>query len=79
VIVITEELNMNREIVRQIVKENLEMRNISAKMVLHHDNASAHDALRVREFLAKNSVTKMDHLPYSPDLVHCDFWLFSKL
>jgi len=31
--VITEELNVNREIVRQIVKEDLGMRKISAKMV----------------------------------------------
>jgi histone-lysine N-methyltransferase SETMAR len=39
----------------------------------------AHDALRVREFLDKNSVTKMDHPLYSPDLAPCDFWLFPKL
>ena len=32
--VITEELNVNRETVRQIVKEDLEMRKISSKMVL---------------------------------------------
>jgi len=31
--VIAEELNMNRETVRQIVKEDLGMRTISAKMV----------------------------------------------
>jgi hypothetical protein len=37
------------------------------KWILHHDNAPAHDALRVREFLAKNSITKMDHPPYAPD------------
>jgi len=37
------------------------------KWILHHDNASAHDVLRVREFLTKNSITKMDHPPYSPD------------
>ena len=36
--------------------------------ILHHDNAPAHDALRIREFLAKNSITKMDHPPYSPGL-----------
>jgi hypothetical protein len=38
--VIAEEMNMNRETVRQIVKEDLGMRNISAKMVpriLTHD------------------------------------------
>ena len=33
VIQVAEELNMNREIVRQIVKEDLGMRKISAKMV----------------------------------------------
>ena len=45
------------------------------KQILHHDSAPAHDALRVREFLAKNSITKMDH----PELAPCDFWLFPKL
>ena len=49
------------------------------KWILHHDNAPAHDALRVREFLAKNSTTKMDQPPYSPDLAPCDFWLFPKV
>jgi len=49
------------------------------KWILHHDNSPAHDVLRVREFLAKNSITKMDHPPYSPELAPCDFWLFPKL
>jgi histone-lysine N-methyltransferase SETMAR len=49
------------------------------KWILHHDNIPALDALRVREFLANKSFTKMDHSPYSPDLVPCDFWLFPKL
>jgi hypothetical protein len=46
---------------------------------LHHDNALAHDALAVREFLAKKSIMKLDHPPYLPDLTPCDFWLFPKL
>jgi hypothetical protein len=41
--------------------------------------ALAHDALIVREFLVKNSSTKMDHQTYSPDLASCDFWLIPKL
>jgi len=49
------------------------------KCILHHDNVPAHDSLRVRELLAKHSITKMDHPPYSPDLAPCDFWLFPKL
>jgi hypothetical protein len=49
------------------------------KWILHHDNALTHDALRVREFLAKKSNTKMDHPPYSVDLTPGDFCLFPKL
>ena len=49
------------------------------KWILHYDIAPARGAFRVREFLAKNSITKMDHLPYSLELVTCDFWLFPKL
>ena len=45
------------------------------KWILHH----ARDVLRVREFLAKNSITKMYHPPYSLDLAPGDFWLFPKL
>jgi hypothetical protein len=30
-------------------------------------------------FLAKKTITEMDHSPYSPDLPSCDFWLFPKL
>jgi hypothetical protein len=33
----------------------------------------------VREFLAKKSIMKLDHPPYSPDLAPCDFQLFPKL
>jgi transposase len=43
------------------------------KWILHHDNAPAHDALRVREFLVKKSITKMYHPFYSPDLAPYDF------
>jgi hypothetical protein len=46
---------------------------------LHHDNALAHYALAVRELLAKKSTMKVDHPPYSSDLVPCDFWLFPRL
>ena len=49
------------------------------KWILYHDNAPAHGVLRVCEFLAKNSITKMDHPPYLPDLGPCNFWLFPKL
>jgi hypothetical protein len=35
--------------------------------------------IAVQEFLAKKSIMKLDHPPYSPDLAQCDFWLFQKL
>jgi transposase len=38
------------------------------KWILHYDNAPAHDVLRVCEFLAKKSITKLEYPPYSPDL-----------
>jgi histone-lysine N-methyltransferase SETMAR len=46
------------------------------KLILHHDSAPAHDALGVCKFLAKKSVTEMDHPPYSPDLAPCSFVSF---
>jgi hypothetical protein len=36
--------------------------------ILHHDNAPDHDTLKFPESLAKKSIIKMDHPPYSPDL-----------
>jgi transposase len=47
--------------------------------MLHHDNASAHASLLIREFLAKDETTIMPQPPYSPDLAPADFFLFPKL
>ena len=47
--------------------------------ILHHNNAPAHAALSVRQFLATKQVTILDHPPYSPDLALCDYFLFPKL
>jgi transposase len=47
--------------------------------LLHHDNAPAHTSLVVREFLTKNNVTTVPHPAYSPDLAHCDFYVFPKM
>ena len=46
---------------------------------LLHNNALSHTSLIVRQFLARNQVCVLNHLPYSPDLAPCDFYLFSKL
>ena len=47
--------------------------------LLHHDNAPAHKAPSVRQFLAKRQVTELSHLPYLPDMAPCDFCLFPKV
>jgi hypothetical protein len=49
------------------------------KWILNHKNVPAHDKLRVCEFLAKKSITKMYQPPYPSDSSPCNFWLFSKL
>jgi transposase len=46
----------------------------SLSLILHHDNASVHSALRVSQFLAGKGMSAMDYPPYCPD-----FWLFPKL
>ena len=38
------------------------------RWILQHDNAPAHSALVMREFLARNTITVLEHSPYSPDL-----------
>jgi [histone H3]-lysine36 N-dimethyltransferase SETMAR len=47
--------------------------------ILHQDNAPAHNALSVKQFLANKNITVMEHPPYSPDLAPCDFYLFPKI
>jgi len=53
----------------------------SGDWFLHHDNAPAHTALSVQQFLAKkkNNMMVIPHPPYSPDLVPCDFFLFPRI
>ena len=46
---------------------------------LLHDNAPAHKAHLVIEFLESEKVTVLPHPPFSPDLVPCDYFLFPKL
>ena len=44
--------------------------------LLHHDSAPAHNALSIRQFLAKKNIAVLEQPPYSPDLAPCDFFLF---
>ena len=47
--------------------------------ILHHDNAPAHTALSVKQFLASKEITSLHHPPYLPDLAPRNFFLFLKL
>lgn len=47
--------------------------------ILHQDNAPAHNALSVKQFLAEKCIPVLEHPPYSPDLAPCDFYLFPKV
>jgi len=47
--------------------------------MLHHDNARAHTALPVKEFLATKQTNVLEHPAYSPDLARSDFFLFPKI
>ncbi|XP_025835283.1 uncharacterized protein LOC108742836 [Agrilus planipennis] len=46
---------------------------------LHHDDASAHTLLFVREFLVKNNTLIIPQPLYSPDQAPYDFFFFPKL
>jgi histone-lysine N-methyltransferase SETMAR len=47
---------------------------------LLHDNAPAHKAASVRQFLTpQKNVTTLYHPPHSPDLSPPDYFLFPKL
>jgi hypothetical protein len=44
--------------------------------LLHHDNASSHTLLVVKQFLAKKDIYVITQPLYYPDLAPTDFWLF---
>jgi len=41
--------------------------------ILHHDNAPAHKALSVKQFLDHKSISEIEHPPYPPSLAPNDF------
>ena len=69
---LADELHISEGSVHTILTEKL------GKNLLH-DNAPAHTAILVAQFLAKRKVTVITHPPYSPDLAPADFFLFPKL
>ena len=76
---IAEETGLDKN-AKRLRKRTQQVRtDIADDWVLHHDNAPAHTALSIREFLAKKNIPVLPHPPYSPDLAPCDFCLFPKL
>jgi len=71
-------LEMLKRLRKNVQKKQLEMWS-SGDWFLHHDNAPAHTALSVQQFLAKNNMTVIPHPPYSPDLAPCNFFLFHRM
>ena len=61
--------------VREKIRELWETRS----WLFHNDNATAHNALAILEFLDKNNIAVLEQAPYSPDLAPCDFFLFPRL
>ena len=47
--------------------------------ISHHDNAPAHTALSMKQYLVSKETTTMHHPSYSLDLASSDFFLFPKL
>ena len=64
-------------------ERSLTIRNDQAKdgqeSKLLHDKASSHKYEVVKSFLASEKVKVLNHLPYSPHLSPCDFFLFPRL
>ena len=67
------------ERLREEVKRKRPERFANNSWILHHDNAPAHTALYVREFLATKQITVLEHPAYSPDLAPSDFFLLPKI
>jgi transposase len=47
--------------------------------IVLQDNAPAHNALAVKQFLADKCISVLEPPPNSLDLAPCDFYLFPKL
>jgi histone-lysine N-methyltransferase SETMAR len=63
----------------RVMKEKLELWK-KKSWILHQDNAPAHNALAVKQFLANKYILVLKHpTPNSPDFTPRDFYLFPKL
>ena len=76
---IGEETDLDKNAKRHRKRDQRVRTDIADDWVLHHDNAPAHTAVSIREFLAKKNIPVLPHTPYNPDLALCYFCLFPKL
>ena len=65
-----EQVNIDRETVRKILTEDLDMRKVCAKMV----PKELTEEQNKQEFLATKQITVLEHPAYSPDLAPIDFF-----
>jgi len=65
--------NILKSVVKEIKKQRLLPDTHGIKLL--YDNARAHDAPDVEDYLKQEGIKQMPHPPYSPDFSHCDFWL----
>ena len=59
--------NILRRLMRSVKEKRRELWE-TRSWLLYHDNAPAHNALGIREFLAKDNIAVLEQPPYSPDL-----------
>ena len=51
----------------------------SAQWHFQQDNAPVHNCILVTDYLTKIGIKTVLHLPFSPEVAPCDFWLFPML
>jgi len=71
-------LEVLKRLLEEVGRKRLELF-VSNSWILNHDNAPAHTALSVREFLATKQITVLEHPAYSSDLAPSEFFLFPKI
>ena len=67
---IAEQVNIDRETVRKMLTEDLDMRKVCAKM----DPKELTEKQKQKEFLATKQITVLEHPAFSPDLAPSDFF-----
>ena len=71
-----------KEVLTRIVNKIRQKRRVfwpGKTWILHHDNAPAHSAFSIKQFLGSKEITTLHHPPDLPDLFPCDFFPFPKL